>query len=172
MIDRMCLTFRDFTHARAQNLRIFRACLCVKLWFTGNSDCAPNTRITPQEITFFNLVTLTFDNETWPRYCWGTSPNQKSCSYIERFSCESAERQTDTHTHTQTGPILLPRLLTREVIKWGSAIKVWWLTYFSCCSLIFFFSLFVSFFFFLDGSKSPFILNSAFSTCNVLPRSV
>ena len=26
-------------------------------------------------------------------------------------------RQTDRHTHTQTGPILLPRPLTREVIR-------------------------------------------------------
>ncbi len=38
---------------------------------------------------------------------------------VKRFSRESAHRQTDTHkhTHTQTGPILYPRPLTREGIN-------------------------------------------------------
>ncbi len=37
--------------------------------------------------------------------------------YVKRFSHESAHRQT--HTHTQTGPILYPRPLTREgMINW------------------------------------------------------
>ncbi len=44
-------------------------------------------------------------------YMLQTLPPWECCSYIEWFSRESAERQTDTDTdtHTQTGPILLPR---------------------------------------------------------------
>ena len=40
---------------------------------------------------------------------------QKSCPHVKRFSRESAELQTHTHAHTYTGPILLPRPLTRDV---------------------------------------------------------
>ena len=38
-------------------------------------------------------------------------------SYVKWFSHESAERQTDGQTNRQTGPILLPPPLTREIKK-------------------------------------------------------
>ena len=72
--------------------------------FTRDSDCTPNTQIKLSEITFFDLVTLTFDldHRTWLRYYEGASPYHNSCLYIKRFSRESAELLTDTHTHTHT----------------------------------------------------------------------
>ncbi len=70
------------------------------------------------EIRFFNLVTLTLDLRTHPRYYQGKHLHQILGLYVKRFSRESAHRQTHTrtHTHTQTGPILCPRPLTREGI--------------------------------------------------------
>ncbi len=70
-------------------------------------------------ITFSHLVTLTFDldHQTWPRYGPGRPTCQISCLYVRRFSHESADRRTCTQKHRHTGPILLPRPLTREVIN-------------------------------------------------------
>ena len=42
---------------------------------------------------------------------------QVTAPCVEPFNRDSAHRQTDTQTHIQTGPILLPRLLMREVMK-------------------------------------------------------
>ncbi len=86
---------------------------CARPWnscqtlFTRDNDYTANTQVKLPEITFFYLVTLTYDldHRTWPRYYKGASPYQNSCPYVKRFSRESAELQTDTHTHT--GPILL-----------------------------------------------------------------
>ncbi len=61
------------------------------------------------------LLTYDLDLSTWPRYEPGWPTCTISAPYVKRFSRESAELQT--HTHTQTGPILLPRRLTREVKK-------------------------------------------------------
>ncbi len=94
-----------FTHAHARNLRIFCARMCVKLWFTGNSDSVPNTHIIPQEITLFNLVTLTFD--LWP---WQSNLAQILSGHIpipkivlirqtvQSWECWKTDRQTDRHT--------------------------------------------------------------------------
>ena len=65
-----------------------------------------------RKLPFAHLVTLTFDLDlwTWARYGPGRRPRKTSWHikrYIKRFSRESADMQT--------GPILLPRPLMREV---------------------------------------------------------
>ncbi len=115
-------------HAHARNLRIFRASMCVKFWFTGNSDCAPKTHIILQEITFFNLVTLSFDLWPWQsnlaKILLGHIPIPKIVfirQTVQSWECWKTDRQTDT----QTGPILLPRPLTREVKIFNCVIVVY-----------------------------------------------
>ena len=93
----------------------FQACAYVmKLWLTGNSDCAPNTHLTPQEITFFNLVTLTFD--LWP---WISKLAKILSGHISIPKIVFIRRTVQSwecwKTDRKTGPILLPRPLTREV---------------------------------------------------------
>ncbi len=51
------------------------------------------------------------DLQTHLRYYGGQCPCQILGLYLERLSCESADRHTDRHT---TGPILYPWPLTRE----------------------------------------------------------
>ena len=43
------------------------------------------------------------------------SPGQFLCPYVKFFDHERAYRQTHAQTDRKTGPILLPRLLTRKV---------------------------------------------------------
>ncbi len=50
------------------------------------------------KITFFNLVTLTFELQTPPRYCQGQPLHQIFGLYVKQFSRESTDRQTDVHT--------------------------------------------------------------------------
>ncbi len=83
----------------------------------------------PQKSRFLFLwpwpLTYDLDHQTRLRLYQGQSLYQLYCQYIKRFGCDSAneqtdrkmERQKDTQKHGNTGPILLPRPLTREVIR-------------------------------------------------------
>ena len=89
--------------------------ICATLCLPG-THCTPNAQVKLPEITFFDLVTLTYDldHRTHPRYCLGTSLYQILGPWVQQFSRESADR----HTHTDGWDrfyYLLPRLLTREV---------------------------------------------------------
>ncbi len=75
------------------------------------------------KITFFNLLTLTYDvdRRTCLGFYQGQSMYQLWCQYVKRVGRESANKLTDrwrdSQKHGNTGPILLPRPLTREVIN-------------------------------------------------------
>ena len=113
------ITFHDF-----RCLQI----LCMRMRQIHSTLCLTGTVIAPQRpkfncqksryLTWWPWpLTYHLDHKTWLRYYKGASPHQNSCPYVERFSGESAELQTDTDTPTHTGRILLPRPLTREVMK-------------------------------------------------------
>ncbi len=76
------------------------------------------------EITFFDLVTLTFDldHQTHPRFYQGQSLYQILWPYVNQFSCESAHKLTDTHTNGSV-------LITSTADAGGNNIQMlleWW----------------------------------------------
>ena len=74
----------------------------------------------------FNLVTLTFDldHQTHLSFYQGQSLYEILCPYVKRFGRESADELTDRRKHKNTGPILLPRPLTREAMSDAFVIKL------------------------------------------------
>ena len=70
----------------------------------------------------FQPSDLDLDQQTYSRYCQAQSLHQILSLYVQRFSQESADRHTVTHT--QMGPIPYPRTLTREGMTFHEGFKL------------------------------------------------
>ncbi len=88
-------------------------------WLSANLQGQSHPKLKKSRFSTWWPWPLTYDlgHRTWPRYYPDTPLCQIWCLYVKRFSCERAEWRTHGHTHTQTGPILYPRPLTREGMK-------------------------------------------------------
>ncbi len=102
-------TRTNFAHARAQKLLYARVWNSRHTLFTRDCDYTPNAQVKLPEITFFDLVTLTFDLWPWPSNSfeilskYTAVPNIGSVGpMVQSWERRQTHTRTHTHTHRQT----------------------------------------------------------------------